>query len=137
MLVSRAPITSSTPPGAPANYTLGSYPWVRLVLWPRCSHPSASIWSACAGLIVTRRLPDGTAFPPSAQHVVESTPLICASTPFLCSPFFLEVKEDANKELIQPAVEGTLNVLRSAARSKDSLKRIVVTSSVASAQSAL
>lgn len=47
------------------------------------------------------------------------------------SPFILEGFKDANAALVRPAVEGTRNVLN-AARRCDSLKRVVVTSSVAS-----
>jgi len=39
---------------------------------------------------------------------------------------------DAQKELVDPALLGTLNVLRSVEKSKDSVKRVVLTSSVAS-----
>jgi dihydroflavonol-4-reductase len=46
------------------------------------------------------------------------------------SPVFFAPKEDAVKELIEPAVNGTLNVLNSCARSK-TVRRVVVTSSMA------
>ena len=47
------------------------------------------------------------------------------------SPFFLEPKSDAQKELIDPALKGTKNVL-SSVNSTESVKRVVLTSSVAS-----
>lgn len=45
------------------------------------------------------------------------------------SPYTLTVK-DAQKDLVEPAVQGTLNVLRAASKAK-SVKRVVLTSSVA------
>lgn len=45
------------------------------------------------------------------------------------SPYALTVK-DPQKDLVEPAVQGTLNVLRAASKSK-SVKRVVLTSSVA------
>ena len=47
------------------------------------------------------------------------------------SPFVLEGFTDANEALVRPAVEGTRNVLNAANRC-DTLKRVVLTSSVAS-----
>jgi nucleoside-diphosphate-sugar epimerase len=47
------------------------------------------------------------------------------------SPFFIKPDNDPHKELIEPAVHGTKNVLQSVARSKDTVKRVVLTSSVA------
>lgn len=47
------------------------------------------------------------------------------------SPFFIAVKEDPHKELIQPAIHGTRNVLSSVVKSKGTVKRVVLTSSVA------
>lgn len=47
------------------------------------------------------------------------------------SPFFIEWKEDPHKELIEPAVHGTKNLLSSVVKHKDSVKRVIVTSSVA------
>ena len=46
------------------------------------------------------------------------------------SPFYIKWK-DSPDELIKPAVQGTRNVLASVARSKDTVKRVVLTSSVA------
>jgi len=49
------------------------------------------------------------------------------------SPCMLESRvKDVEKELIQPAVQGTLSVLRGAAASKGAVKRVILTSSVAS-----
>lgn len=47
------------------------------------------------------------------------------------SPFFIAVKDDPHKELVEPAVHGTRNVLSSVAKSKDTIKRVILTSSVA------
>ena len=46
------------------------------------------------------------------------------------SPFFIEV-EDPQRDLLDPAVKGTDNVLRSVAKHKNTVKRTIVTSSVA------
>ncbi|KAK9915197.1 hypothetical protein WJX75_006019 [Coccomyxa subellipsoidea] len=46
------------------------------------------------------------------------------------SPFFIETP-DPQKDLIDPALKGTQNVLASASKAKDTLKRVVLTSSVA------
>lgn len=46
------------------------------------------------------------------------------------SPFFIEV-EDPNRDLIDPAVKGTENVLQSVVKHKKTVRRTVVTSSVA------
>jgi hypothetical protein len=43
----------------------------------------------------------------------------------------LQPDNDPHKELIEPAVHGTKNVLQSVARSKNTVKRVVLTSSVA------
>ena len=45
--------------------------------------------------------------------------------------FLLQPDSDPHKELIEPAVHGTKNVLQSVARSKNTAKRVVLTSSVA------
>ena len=49
------------------------------------------------------------------------------------SPFFREVT-DPQKQLIGPAVNGTKNVLASVAKHKDTIKRVVLTSSFACKQ---
>ncbi|KAK9829424.1 hypothetical protein WJX72_005769 [[Myrmecia] bisecta] len=46
------------------------------------------------------------------------------------SPFFIE-SSNPQKELVDPAVQGTINVLNSAANAKDSVQRVVLTSTVA------
>ncbi|KAK9792721.1 hypothetical protein WJX73_005793 [Symbiochloris irregularis] len=46
------------------------------------------------------------------------------------SPFQIGV-EDPENDLVKPAKEGTLNVLKSVAKSKDTIKRVVLTSSFA------
>lgn len=51
--------------------------------------------------------------------------LLCRS-----SPFFIEV-EDPHRDLIDPAVKGTENVLQSVIKHKKTVQRTVVTSSVA------
>lgn len=48
----------------------------------------------------------------------------------VASPFRIDV-EDAQRDLIEPAVHGTRNVLSSVAKHKDTIKRTVITSSVA------
>lgn len=48
------------------------------------------------------------------------------------SPFFIEV-EDPQRDLLDPAVKGTSNVLSSVAKHKQSVRRTIVTSSVAGA----
>jgi hypothetical protein len=48
------------------------------------------------------------------------------------SPFFIDAS-DPQQELIAPAVKGTQNVLRAAAKAKSTLKRLILTSSVAGA----
>lgn len=48
------------------------------------------------------------------------------------SPFVIEV-EDPQRDLLDPAVKGTSNVLKSVAKYKDAVRRTVVTSSVAGA----
>ncbi|MBN1252161.1 MAG: aldehyde reductase [Bacteroidales bacterium] len=53
----------------------------------------------------------------------------CEIVVHVASPFFLNVK-DAKKDLIQPALQGTKNVL-SAATKSGTVKRVVLTSSVA------
>ncbi len=47
------------------------------------------------------------------------------------SPFFLTASENPQKDLVDPAVKGTTNVLKAVAKSKDTVKRVVLTSSVA------
>ena len=46
------------------------------------------------------------------------------------SPFIIQV-EDTQRDLIDPAVKGTRNVLAAAAKAKASVQRVVLTSSVA------
>ncbi len=53
----------------------------------------------------------------------------CAAVLHMASPYSLEAR-DALKELVEPAVKGTLNVLKAAAATP-SVKRVVVTSSMA------
>lgn len=48
----------------------------------------------------------------------------------VASPFVIDV-EDPQNELIEPALQGTRNVLNAAAEHKATLKRVIVTSSVA------
>ena len=50
----------------------------------------------------------------------------------LRSPFFIEV-EDPQRDLLDPAVKGTCNVLSSVAKRKKNVIRTIVTSSVAGA----
>lgn len=52
----------------------------------------------------------------------------CSIVYHTASPFFLAEPKDALKELVEPAVNGTLSVLKSSAKS-NSVKRVVVTSS--------
>lgn len=69
-----------------------------------------------------------------------STPSVGCRLPFAlqgadfvfhtASPFFREVT-DPQKQLIGPAVNGTKNVLASVAKHKDTIKRVVLTSSFA------
>lgn len=47
----------------------------------------------------------------------------------IASPFAITV-DNPQEQLIRPAVEGTHNVLQAAALSRDTVKRVVVTSSV-------
>ena len=44
--------------------------------------------------------------------------------------------EDPQRDLVDPAVKGTTTVIQSAIKSRDTVKRIVLTSSVAGAVSA-
>ncbi|MES2949647.1 MAG: NAD-dependent epimerase/dehydratase family protein [Pseudomonadota bacterium] len=53
----------------------------------------------------------------------------CTEVIHVASPYFLEKPKDAMRELIQPAVEGTRNVLASVNRTV-SVRRVVLTSSV-------
>ena len=55
--------------------------------------------------------------------------LICLRLPCR-SPFIIQV-EDTQRDLIDPAVKGTRNVLAAAAKAKASVQRVVLTSSVA------
>src|SRR5690606_6754957 len=48
----------------------------------------------------------------------------------VASPYFLKPKEDAQKELIDPALKGTENVI-SEALNTDTVQRIILTSSLA------
>mgnify|MGYP006277937367 CR=1 FL=1 len=54
----------------------------------------------------------------------------CESVIHTASPFFITGIKDARRQLIEPAVKGTRNVIESAGR-QNSVKKIVVTSSVA------
>jgi nucleoside-diphosphate-sugar epimerase len=54
----------------------------------------------------------------------------CSLVVHAASPYFLATPKDVQKELIQPAVHGTQNVLASANRTA-SVRRVVVTSSIA------
>jgi len=54
----------------------------------------------------------------------------CELVVHTASPFFVQGVKDAQKELIEPALQGTRNVLNSATET-ESVKRIVLTSSVA------
>ena len=53
----------------------------------------------------------------------------CSVVIHAASPYFLDKPKDVDRQLIKPAMDGTLNVLASANRSK-TIKRVVVTSSV-------
>jgi hypothetical protein len=46
------------------------------------------------------------------------------------SPFFIDT-DDAQKDLLDPAFQGTANVLSSVAKAKGDVERVVLTSSVA------
>ena len=48
----------------------------------------------------------------------------------MASPF-LAKWEDTQKELVEPALNGTATVLESVGKSKDTVKRVVLTSSLA------
>ena len=67
--------------------------------------------------------------PCPSRHVSLQWPDTMPNIPFR-SPFYIKWK-DSPDELIKPAVHGTQNVLASVARSKDTVKRVVLTSSVA------
>ena len=49
------------------------------------------------------------------------------------SPFIIQV-EDTQRDLLDPALKGTRNVLAAAAKAKASVQRVVLTSSVAGQQ---
>ncbi len=49
---------------------------------------------------------------------------------FLVASPFVITAEDPQRDIVDPAVEGTAAVLRAVAQHKDSVKRVVVTSSV-------
>lgn len=76
-----------------------------------CINPAIASWSAA---------------PPTC--VLPMLQVVSALTTLLDLP---QVENDAHKELIQPAVDGTKNVLSSVAKSKDTVKRVILTSSVA------
>ncbi len=63
----------------------------------------------------------------SYQEAIEGCELIIHTA----SPFFYDLKKDPQKELIEPALNGTRNILESANKSS-SIKRVVLTSSIAS-----
>jgi len=54
----------------------------------------------------------------------------CSSIIHMASPFFLTVK-DAQKELVEPALKGTINVLNATSKSA-TVRKVILTSSVAS-----
>ena len=54
----------------------------------------------------------------------------CGLVLHAASPYFLNLPKDAQRELVQPAVQGTRNVLASVNRCK-SVRRVVLTSSIA------
>lgn len=56
----------------------------------------------------------------------------CTYVLHVASPFLLETPKDVEKELMKPAVEGTLHVLRAVAAASPQPKRVVLTSSMAS-----
>ena len=67
----------------------------------------------------------------SVQQAIRLNGTPLADKHIVCrSPFFIETT-DAQADLIDPALKGTANVLSSAVKAKDSLKRIILTSSVA------
>ncbi|KAM7263823.1 hypothetical protein ACFE04_001506 [Oxalis oulophora] len=68
-------------------------------------------------------------------HVLDSDAIAsaihgCSGVFHLASPCTLETPEDVENELIKPAVQGTINVLEAA--KKSNVRRVVVTSSIAS-----
>lgn len=54
----------------------------------------------------------------------------CSSVVHAASPYFLKTPKDALRELVEPAVQGTRNVLVSVNRA-DTVRRVVLTSSIA------
>lgn len=69
----------------------------------------------------------------NVSGVVQLT-LIWNNTVDLYDPFVPLRVDDPQKDLVDPAVKGTTTVLRSVAKSKDTVKRVVLTSSVAGRQ---
>lgn len=53
---------------------------------------------------------------------------------FMCGTYAHREVNDPQRDLVDPAVKGTRNVVQAAAKSKDTVKRVVVTSSFAGAQ---
>lgn len=68
--------------------------------------------------------------PVVAAHVKQVCPVLTWLRLSCRSPFIIQV-EDTQRDLIDPAVKGTRNVLAAAAKAKASVQRVVLTSSVA------
>ena len=68
--------------------------------------------------------------PGTAARVQQVCPLLTYLRLPCRSPFIIKV-EDTQRDLIDPAVKGTRNVLAAAAKAKASVQRVVLTSSVA------